>query len=178
MKFLPENFMSKVLYLFICSALSHNLFAEENRTYQLADVQLTRLSDLSLQKGLDTSKPVLLQFWASWCHSCGSVMWDLDEIIKQQPNSHYYSVSINDKPEDAVEAMKKHKLFLQHGSRYFIDEQKQLRTLFNVETVPTIILLNTEGKIVHRYSGHLNSESRAQFKNILKQLNSNEVVAR
>jgi len=100
---------------------------------------------------------LLLQFWASWCHSCGALMWDMDEIASKNENVRYIAVSIDDDNEAARTYIRKHRLFEKYSDRYFVDSEKALSASLDVNTVPTILLVNSQGEVLVRRSGHLNA---------------------
>jgi thiol-disulfide isomerase/thioredoxin len=115
-------------------------------------------------------KPVILQFWASWCHSCSSIMFDLDDMLQQFPGTDYLAVSLDDETDDALQYIQKHALYEKYSKQYFIDTNKSLATKLGVETVPTVVLLDADGNEVVRRSGHLNSSDLQQLSAGLKSI--------
>ena len=113
-------------------------------------------------------KPLLLQFWASWCHSCSALMFDLDELLQVYPGTDYLAISLDDEQDDAQQYIEKHSLYQKYNDRYFIDQDKTLATKLGVETIPTIILLDAAGNEIVRKSGHLNSADLQQFSSGMK----------
>jgi len=108
-------------------------------------------------------KPVLLQFWASWCHSCSSIMFDLDKLLKLYPDTDYLAVSMDEERDDALQYIQKHALYKKYNDHFFLDYDKILATKLGVETVPTVILFDAERNEVVRRSGHLNSNDLLQL---------------
>ncbi len=100
---------------------------------------------------------LLLQFWASWCHSCGSLMWDMDEIASRGKRVKYVAVSLDDDREAAATYIRKHQLFPKYSDRYFLDSSKSLSSALDIQTVPSIVLVNASGDVLLAKSGHLNS---------------------
>ncbi len=118
-------------------------------------------------------RPVLLQFWASWCHSCSSIMFDLDELLQLYPDTDYLAVSMDEKRDDALQYIQKHALYKKYNDQYFIDSDKILATKLGVETVPTVILFDAERNEVVRRSGHLNSNDLLQLSAGMKSIAEN-----
>jgi len=106
---------------------------------------------------------LLLQFWASWCHSCGSLMWDMDDLASDNEGVSYVAVSIDDEVQDARTYIRKHSLYEKYSDRYFVDSEKALSRLLDVTTVPTIMLVDAEGNVLVRKSGHLNGADLRDF---------------
>ncbi len=105
----------------------------------------------------EANQVLLLQFWASWCHSCASLMWDMDDIASRDERVKYVAVSLDDEPSDAAAYIQKHQLFEKYADRYFIDTTKSLSASLGIETVPTVLLVSADGRVLLTKSGHLNS---------------------
>jgi len=106
---------------------------------------------------------LLLQFWASWCHSCSSLMWDMDELLSQNDGVGYIAVSIDDDFDAAEAYIRKHGLYEKYSDRYFIDAGKALSESLDVNTVPTILLVDADGQVLVRKRGHLNASDFRDF---------------
>lgn len=76
---------------------------------------------------MNSDKPVLIDFWATWCGPCRM----LAPIIEEIANEH------NDIKVGKVN----------------VDEEAELAEEFNIESIPTLVLIKN-GKIVSRSLGY------------------------
>ena len=73
-----------------------------------------------------SEKPVLLDFWASWCGPCRMVSPIVDEIAQERPDVKVCKVNV--------------------------EEQRELAAAFKVMSIPTLVVMKG-GKIINRALG-------------------------
>ncbi len=75
---------------------------------------------------IKSDKPVLLDFYASWCGPCRMILPIVDEIAKENPQFNVVKVNIDEHPE--------------------------LVEMFDVMSVPTLVVMKN-GQITNRATG-------------------------
>ena len=108
-----------------------------------------RLSDL---KG----KPVILNFWASWCVSCRQEAAEMERFWQhhREKGTIVLGIAIQDTPESAREFAKI------HGKSYPIALDNTGKTSINygVSGVPETFVINAQGVIVHKEAGPISAD--------------------
>jgi thiol-disulfide isomerase/thioredoxin len=116
-------------------------------------------------------KALLLQFWASWCNSCGGLLWDLDRIAGDFESVHYLAVGIDADPVDA-RRITGHPLHERHPARFVLDSAGALADRFAIRVTPSLVVLDADGAVAWRHVGHVNADDLIRLRGILSTLHS------
>jgi peroxiredoxin len=105
-------------------------------------------------------KNVVLSFWASWCGPCQMEMPDLRAFYEKYHNDNsnfqILAVSLDDDRADAAKFALDEKL----PFPVLLDLTKQAENAYNADAIPTVYVINAEGKIVY---GHVGFDPTLEF---------------
>ncbi len=96
--------------------------------------------------------PVLLDFWATWCGPCAMQTPILDRVAKRHKDKGLRVVGVNvvgDDPEAAAKYAEKKGL----SYEIVVDEGGLAQREYGVNRLPSLILIDREGRILRRMSG-------------------------
>ena len=131
------------------------------------DQQLTKAPDFAV---IDASgnivrlsdyigKPIVLNFWASWCGPCQSEMPDFHEkYLEHGEEIHFLMVNMT----GGRETLSKAKAFIsekEYTFPVFFDTDFDAATTYSVYSLPTTYFINAEGYIVAQASGAITVNS-------------------
>ena len=105
--------------------------------------------------GLDefVDRPVVLNFWASWCPPCLDEMPALQKMSKALSDTELavVAVTLDESWADAESAMEK--VGFGEGILLLRDEDRSVAASYGTIKVPETYLIDRERRIVHRFQG-------------------------
>ena len=144
------------------------LFAAPTMAPQFEATTITG-EKVSLNGFLETKKPTLVYFTASWCPTCAKNWPSINSVYKTYKDRvNFVSISID--PTDTAEVLTK--LANKHGLVYqSVAGNPKIMVDFGVTKQATTIIVNSKGEITFKDRGHLTLE---QYTKLLDESLSNE----
>lgn len=100
----------------------------------MAEITITR--ENFINEVLEAKKPVMLDFWATWCGPCQMIAPFIEEIAEENDDIIVGKVNVDDEP--------------------------QLATQFGITSIPTLVLIR-DGKIVKTVVGYRTKAEIEEF---------------
>jgi cytochrome c biogenesis protein CcmG/thiol:disulfide interchange protein DsbE len=104
-------------------------------------------------------KPVVLNFWATWCGPCYEEHPTLVAVARANPNVRFLGVVFQDSEAKIQQ-------FLNERGRAYptvVDDGGKTAIAYGIGGVPETFFLDATGKIVAKYSGPLDAETLAGY---------------
>lgn len=124
--------------------------------------QAVRLSDFE-------GRPVVLNFWASWCDPCKSEMPDFQSVWKQMGDEVAF-VMVN--ATTGRESMDTATAFLEEAGLelpVYFDTQQEAVTAYNAYTLPMTFFVNAQGNLVTYAQGAIDAETLQRGIDMIRQ---------
>lgn len=108
------------------------------------DFALSDLKNKPLDVGELKGKVVLLDFWATWCAPCRAELPDLELLHRDFKDKGLLVLGVDaEEPEDQAAFMEK----FGYTFRSLVDPNDKIKNLYNVNGIPTTVLIDKEGNI-------------------------------
>lgn len=141
--------------------ISENEYNEETQNDFMAAPDFTVLDyDLNEVNLSDyMGKPIVLNFWATWCYYCKVEMPDFDKARENYPDVQFLMVNATDGAQETVESAKAYIEKEGYGFDVFFDTNLEAVSAYYVTGFPATFFINKDGALVARGSGMLDYES-------------------
>lgn len=142
------------------------LNAQQVRNFVFNDLQ-NKAQSFDELKG---EKLTLIDFWASWCKPCNKAIPELNKIYTANHKKGVNLIGINcDGPRSTAKVGPLSKA-LQIEYPVLLDLNSQLMNELNLSAFPTLLMVNSSGKIVWIHEGYVPGDELIIQKEIDKQL--------
>jgi len=154
--------------IMVCTLLAFiDVNAQTVRNFQLKDIENSTQSF----DGLKGEKLTLIDFWASWCKPCMKAIPELNKIYEMYTDRGIQVIGINcDGPRSVSKVVPLSKS-LQIKYPVLLDLDSEVMNDLNLMAFPTLILVNTEGKILWIHEGYVSGDAEIIIAEIEKNLN-------
>jgi thiol-disulfide isomerase/thioredoxin len=96
-------------------------------------------------------KPLIINFWASWCAPCRQEMASLERLAWQDNAARFtvIGISTDDYPEKAQRLLKDSNATISH----FIDRKLLMENMLGATRLPLTVLVDANGRVVDKIYG-------------------------
>lgn len=115
------------------------------------ELTLRALDGQSYTLGQKTDKPVLLNFWASWCEACSVESPLLNELYERYRGQvDFYGINLTAEEQQAEDIEQ----FLSDNHiemPTLLDEHRRATQLYDLHALPTTFLLDADGRLLDTF---------------------------
>lgn len=160
----------KTVIIMACALFSFSgLTAQSIKDFEYKDIENNTRSYNEL-KG---EKLTLIDFWATWCKPCNKAIPELNKIYDLYKNKGVEIIGVNCDGPRSVSKVAPLSKSLQIQYPVLLDINSDLKTELNILAFPTLIIVNSEGKIVWVHEGFVAGDTEIIISEIEKHLKGN-----
>jgi thiol-disulfide isomerase/thioredoxin len=153
-----QRILILLLLVFTCHAN-----AELKVGDKISNQPLFGLNTPSTKLSIFIGKPMIINFWASWCGPCLDEMESLNNIANDGDFT-IIGISTDDDPKAAITLIHQKKLMFKN----YIDHRMTLEKLFGVNTIPLTIIVDHKGIVKKIIKGSRQWDSKNSLSLIKK----------
>ncbi len=142
--------MKKIILLLMLVAFSAS-FAQQVQQASIVDINGKKVNFKDI---VDSEKPVIVSFWATWCVPCINELDAISEVYpdwQEETGVKLIAISVDD--DRTARRMKP----LVNGKAWdyeiYRDYNNELKRAYNIASVPFMMIIK-DGKIIHTRSGY------------------------
>lgn len=113
-------------------------------------------------------KPIIINFWATWCGPCKSELPAFSNMYeKYKDEVHFLFVNLTDGSRETIEGVTQFMEEEGYTFPVYFDTTMQAATTYGAYSIPMTFLIDDEGVPVHYQAGAMPEEAIEQFIEIL-----------
>jgi thiol-disulfide isomerase/thioredoxin len=114
-------------------------------------------------------KPVVLNFWASWCPPCKGEMPHFNEVYAdEKDNVVFMMVDMVDGQRETQEKGQQYVTDQGYSLPIYFDNQQQAAATYGISSIPTTVFIDIDGNIVTGYQGAIDKQTLLDGIKLLK----------
>ncbi len=138
----------------------------KNKTQELKDFTMLDENGEEVKLSDKIGKPMIVNFWATWCPPCQNEMPHLQDAYEQYGDKvEFVMVDLVDGQSEDMENGKKFAEDNGYTFPLYFDENREGSTAYNVAYIPYTVVVDKEGRIVGTHNGEMKKADVEEYIN-------------
>ena len=146
--------------------LNRGRFApEQGGEQQAPDFSMTDAdgNSIKLSELIANGKPIVLNFWASWCPPCKAEMPDFEKVYQELgAEVRFMMVNLTDGMQETKEKAETYISGEGYTFPVFFDTKKEGASAYGIRSIPTTFFIDKDGYIVTGVQGSIDESTLLQ----------------
>lgn len=113
-------------------------------------------------------KPIVLNFWASWCYYCKEEMPDFNAAYCANPDIQFLMVNVTDGSRETISSAKNFIRNSGYSFPLFFDTELSAAAAYGASGLPMTVFIDKDGNLVTYVSGMLSAQNLNKGIELLK----------
>lgn len=114
-------------------------------------------------------KPIIVNFWASWCGPCKMELPEFEKAYKTYGEEiEFLMVNLTDEYGETVESVKKFTKDNNYNFPLYFDTEYSASNAYGLYSIPRTLFINKDGNIVKSFTGVIEKETLDRYIKILR----------
>ena len=136
---------------------------EDSSTIQAPNVTILDAAGKEVQLHSLVGKPIILNFWASWCPPCKQEMPDFEAAYKEYGSEiQFMMVNMTDGGRETISSAKEYIASQGYSFPVYFDTKQEAAIEYGVSAIPTTYFINAQGNIIAYAAGAITAQHLEQ----------------
>lgn len=126
-----------------------------NSQIKATDITVKDINGNDVKLSEFKGKPVVMNFWASWCPPCKDEMPDFDKLYQEYNTKGvvFLMVNLTDGQRETIDTATKFVKDSNYKFNIYFDVNSSAANAYNISSIPDTYFINKEGLIINSYVG-------------------------
>lgn len=149
-----------VSYDYLTDTIHPNIDASDTTPNPATDFTFSDAKGNSVKLSEYYGKPIVLNFWASWCSPCKNEMPGFDELYAQYgDNVSFLMMNVTDGKRETEDSAKEYLTSNNYKFPVFFDTDQEGIKTYEVTGIPMTIVIDAKGNIKKIFRGEVSKDA-------------------